>query len=64
MKDHLQCDRMGTVLAEMSSWTALTRHLGIKTIFLTKYIKEFYHEEFDFLRFHENTLNHKSSTKT
>ena len=27
---------MGTVLADMSSRTALTRHLGMKTAFLTK----------------------------
>ena len=39
---------MGTVFAEMSSRAALTRHLGIRKIFNTKYIYkqiclEFYH---------------------
>ena len=33
------CNQVGTVYAEMSSWTASTRHLGMKTIFQTKYIK-------------------------
>ena len=33
------CNQMGSVFAEMSSWTALTRHLGMKTAFYTKYIK-------------------------
>ena len=37
----IQCDaiRMGTVFADMSSRTALTRYLGMKTIFYTEYIK-------------------------
>ena len=38
---------MGTVCAEMSSWRDLTRNLGRKTTFLTKYMKfYFYYEDF------------------
>ena len=32
-------NQIGTYFAEMSSWTALTRHLGTKTTFKTKYMK-------------------------
>ena len=34
------CNQMKTVFSEMSSWTALTRHLGTKTTFETKYKKK------------------------
>ena len=37
---------MGTVFTEMSSWTALTRYLGMKTPFYTKYIKAIMFEVF------------------
>ena len=30
---------MGTLFPEMSSWTALTGHIGMNSIFYTKYIK-------------------------
>ena len=33
------CNQMGTVCVEMSSRTALTRHMRMKTTFYTKYIK-------------------------
>ena len=33
------CNHNRIVFEEMSSWTALTMHLGIKTTFLTKYMK-------------------------
>ena len=33
---------MGTVFAEMSSFTALTWHNGIKTAFKTKYMRSIY----------------------
>ena len=33
---------MGTVTGEMSSWTALTWHTGIKTEFETKNMKSFW----------------------
>ena len=33
---------MGTFFAEMSSWTALTGHKGIKTVFQTKSINSKY----------------------
>ena len=37
--------------AEMSSWTALTRYIGIKTTFKTKYKKQmcpnFYYDDFE-----------------
>ena len=38
MHDTVWCNQMGTVFAEMSSRTALTRHLWMKTTFYTKYI--------------------------
>ena len=33
------CNQVGTVFAEMSSWTAVTRHLRMKTKFQAKSIK-------------------------
>ena len=38
-KSTVWCNQMGTNFAEISSWTALTRHLGLKTAFYTKYMK-------------------------
>ena len=61
---------MGTVFAEMSSQTALTRHLGMKKTFSTKYIKSKYVQSFITKRFffkilfNKNAYWHKSSTKT
>ena len=35
----LCCNQMGTIFEEMSSWTAFTWYLGMKTTFYTKYTK-------------------------
>ena len=36
---HVNANQIGTVFAEMSSWTALPWHIGIKKAFYTKYTK-------------------------
>ena len=36
------CNQMETVFAQMSSWTALTWHLRLKTAFYTKFMKRKY----------------------
>ena len=35
----VSCNQMGSILAEKSSWTALTRHIGKRTAFCTKNMK-------------------------
>ena len=44
----------GKSFKEVSSWPALTRHLGMKTTFYVKYLKanifEFYYNDFSFYK--------------
>ena len=65
--DAVCCKQVETVFAEMSSWTALTRHPGVTTIFSSKhlkckYVRSFIMKNLIFSAFHDNA--YKNSNKT
>ena len=67
--DTVRCNQIGPVFAEMSSRTALTRHIGMRITFWTKYIKasmlRFVLWWFQFfITLFKNAYQHNSRTKT